>query len=687
MDFGKLTSDKTATVIARSTHIVQVDTSFTSGELSLTQCHYEVEPGGTLAFPARMRVDQVSVNVEGQLAVENVDVEEEGQLHLLEGSNIVRKVANEAPVEATTVVDEESSVDNVTVEYSSSVGSESDISSLGTAFISISDPGEYFFTSLTLKKGATFTTPGGMVIRGGLFHLKIGVVVDSDFFDIETNEFLMEVGSVLSVDGRSIQNSSVETDCGGGGYGGPGGVGGGDSPDLAMPSFGTIYEPSLPGSRGGGSAGGYGGSSIRINCDDITVDGSIQANGLGSSDGGGSGGSIWITTKKSFRGTGHVSAAGGSSSTSSCGSGGGGRIAIHATSYPKYSGTYSAAGGTGNGGKGGPGSIYFEWYEADNPRQKLIVDNSNLQSLLYFTLNETRMEGSLDILELNHNVLFHLPDDGLPRLLDLRKVEGDGTGLFHIHSNQVILYEQTLGENQTHVTTNINLEVDENGTISFSPLTFIASQGTVHIALDLRGKMLGVHNLILTEGRTMQVSPSAFATAALEYNATTAVHGEFMFGSVELYAGSHWKFVPDMGAILEIGSLDAKFGATLSADFVLAEITMLDIEIGSTVTCSGSDRPDSTLKETSGSGTYAGSGDSGAGHGSYGGIGYDDSTSGGSPYGSLYWPTARGSDGSNTPSSDRGGKGGGKPLFNTQVFIYSKYLNHLCTSMYMYGYD
>ena len=92
VDFGKLTSDKTATVIVRSTHIVLVDTSITSGELSLTQCHYEVDPGGTLAFPARMTVDQVSVNVEGHLAVENVDVEEEGELHFLEGSNIVRKV-------------------------------------------------------------------------------------------------------------------------------------------------------------------------------------------------------------------------------------------------------------------------------------------------------------------------------------------------------------------------------------------------------------------------------------------------------------------------------------------------------------------------------------------------------------------------------------------------------------------
>ena len=106
------------------------------------------------------------VDIEGQFAVENVVVEENGELRFLTGSNIVRRHND--------------------------------------SFRSVSNPGEYFFTSLILKRGSKFSTEGGTIITGGLFNVKINVRVESDFFDIETDECILEEGAILDV---SMQDS------------------------------------------------------------------------------------------------------------------------------------------------------------------------------------------------------------------------------------------------------------------------------------------------------------------------------------------------------------------------------------------------------------------------------------------------------------------------------------------------
>ena len=629
VDFDVIDGDKTGTVIVGNHQVVEVAKFQPSNMLFLTHCNFKVESGATLAFPALLSIDETSLIVAGQLAVENVEVEENGMLHFLSGSNIARRHND--------------------------------------SFRSVSNPGEYFFTSLTLKRGSSFSTEEGTIVKGGLFHMKVNVNVVSDFFDIETDEINIEEGSVLDVSGRSKYNESQTQDCNGGGYGGPGGVGSGVDSDQALPSYGTIYEPTDHGSSGAGSVGGSGGASIRIKSYDLRIDGVLRADGDSSTQGGGSGGSIWLTSMRTFIGTGEISAVGGASSATSCGSGGGGRISVHSEDLFDFTGTYSATGGAGNGGDGGPGSIYLRSKQNYTYFERLIVDNNNGQDLLYFTLNETWTEGRLDVLELTNNGLFRVVDDNIPRSLDLRSIIGDGTGLIHIHRNQTIFYEATHGANQIHTTTDVNLKVDKDGTIIFPPLTFIAGTGLLHVALELNGQMYGVHDLVLTEGRTMTVSPLAFISYAESHMInSSATPGVFTFGNVELYAGSLWifgsvdvNFTSDMSTVLHIGSVRVKFGASVVADYINASISFLDIEIGSRLTCSGLDRPEFFWTETAG---IAPDDRSGAGHGSYGGQ-YDDQP-GGPPYGSLYWPTKRGSDGGG------GSKGGGTIMPNSYTHFH-----------------
>ena len=70
-------------------------------------------------------------------------------------------------------------------------------------------------------------------------------------------------------------------------------------------TYGSLYEPTETGSSGGEDKYGYpgarGGGRIRIRVGGVfDLDGNLNADGFAGSDiaGGGSGGSVWITTSK-----------------------------------------------------------------------------------------------------------------------------------------------------------------------------------------------------------------------------------------------------------------------------------------------------------------------------------------------------------------------------------------------------
>lgn len=115
------------------------------------------------------------------------------------------------------------------------------------------------------------------------------------------------------------------------------------------------------------------------------------SNHLSLGSGGGSGGSVWITTNH-FKGHGTISARGGQGNTYASalgGSGAGGRIAVHMRKEDEYRGTYSALGGLGSASRhGGSGTVYVEETKGINIHTRLYIDNNNALPVKEFLLNE-----------------------------------------------------------------------------------------------------------------------------------------------------------------------------------------------------------------------------------------------------------------------------------------------------------
>lgn len=109
---------------------------------------------------------------------------------------------------------------------------------------------------------------------------------------------------------------------------------GGAGSNTGVGTYDSLTMPSLPGA-GSGNSGTLGGSAVRIITQNLTLNGTITANG-GSGFAsfnvyGGAGGSVWITATGTVSGTGTIRANGGSGCCGSGGgaAGGGGRVAIY----------------------------------------------------------------------------------------------------------------------------------------------------------------------------------------------------------------------------------------------------------------------------------------------------------------------------------------------------------------------
>ena len=175
------------------------------------------------------------------------------------------------------------------------------------------------------------------------------------------------------------------------GHGGGGASYGGEGTTAAYAGNGEVYgsvqEPTEPGSGSGSGAsgtypGGSGGGAVRLIVHGaLQVDGRLTSNGQpvwGS--GGGSGGSIYLTVG-TLSGSGTISAYGGDShnhnNVNYGGSGGGGRIAI-CYGVISFGGSLSARGGySDNYGWAGAGTLYTR--QSSQLYGDLVVDNAGNQ--------------------------------------------------------------------------------------------------------------------------------------------------------------------------------------------------------------------------------------------------------------------------------------------------------------------
>lgn len=189
----------------------------------------------------------------------------------------------------------------------------------------------------------------------------------------------------------------------GGSYGGIGGTGDGSSPPSTS-TYGSLTAPIDLGSGGGRTCGLgansgtdtglWGGGAIQLNVTGTTtISGSISANGSGTNSGGlcwvpggGSGGSVYLTTGV-LTGSGTVSVNGGD--VNFVAGGGGGRIAVYystdnsSVSYQSYGGTYNRS------YVAGAGTIYKK--AASESYGDVTVDNNNLNGTAWNTFGLTSL--------------------------------------------------------------------------------------------------------------------------------------------------------------------------------------------------------------------------------------------------------------------------------------------------------
>src|SRR5690606_7924892 len=217
------------------------------------------------------------------------------------------------------------------------------------------------FESIHIKNGGVLTTPVATEI------FKNGIA-------IEATTIIVDEGSRIDVSGKGLLGDSSAGRYTGGSHGGRGGNYGSQ---LSGPVYGEYQTPSDVGYGGrnsntNGTGSIRGGGAIKVIADELTLNGSILANGLDvvDSQGGGAGGSIWLDVGAlvSTGSMGEIRANGGNGGNADQGGGGGaGRIAIYYEVLEFDRGRITASGGMRgwtNAGHGEAGTIYWEAKEA-----------------------------------------------------------------------------------------------------------------------------------------------------------------------------------------------------------------------------------------------------------------------------------------------------------------------------------
>ena len=430
--------------------------------------------------------------------------------------------------------------------------------------------------------------------------------------------------------------------------------------------------PTHPGSAGGGSSAGAGGSTVKLHVSrTLHLDGYILNNGAnatGSNSGGGSGGSILIETMH-FSGHGLISVEGGSGYDYGYG-GSGGRIAVKVSSRREYSGDFVAFGGFGGDkrshfGAGAAGTVYFtdsnrgaayrvmvnttKGLVAKDDFRKLLINNDNRNKNLPTVILSEDAENVFEFEEieiLNHAVLQMAGKDCE---LTVHKFIGDKTGLFHLkkQQNMYVEFKQSV---KGYTIAPVSYLLEQSSKIVLP--TYVVLLGT---RSEISGFMVNVHDLVIAEGATVTVHATA-QTSMFENN--TFIHmtdpGNVTLSSLTIQRASVFDLLNvKKSMILTISHLTVKFQANVSMNegIIFSEDATIESEGIMYLNYRGYPAETGSGAPKSSSPTVG----YGAAHGGHGGA--PKPQTGGDTYDSLYSPQHSGSGGSNAGGT--GGSGGG----------------------------
>ena len=274
--------------------------------------------------------------------------------------------------------------------------------------------------------------------------------------------------------------------------------------------------------------------------------------------------------------------------------------------------------------------------------------------MFYLTVNESSNDLAFDAMTLKDYAKLQLSADNRQKTLNIRKVNGDGTGLIRMQSNHKGTLERYRYGNLTHSKLDINLELHNGGEFILSETVTVL--GLAPTALDLNGVLRGVINMVVGPSRHARIGKDA---QIVPFQATDmSTQAKVTFGTLQLDPGSSVDYDPNTGAEMVVGEISLKFASALRADYVNLSCSNLDLELEAVLSSAAADRQSSdTIDVTVGSVscTSGATTCTGAGHGGQGGSGTGGSSTG-RHYGSLYRPNRPGSKANPTG----GGRGGGK---------------------------
>ncbi|PIK33359.1 hypothetical protein BSL78_29832 [Apostichopus japonicus] len=280
---------------------------------------------------------------------------------------------------------------------------------------------------------------------------------------------------------------------------------------------------------------------MTVNATVIVLDGVLKATAgaaVTGDNGGGSGGSVYVTTAE-LDGVGSMESNGGDGHGNG-GGGAGGRIAVYTTTTNEYIGSYSSYGGDGKSASsaprgGGSGTIFTQDMVNSAPHRKLFIDHLNRHPSQYVTLDESNVtvyefeechisrKAALDIVPTQ------------PYELHIHDLEGDRSGLLHAHKDQRFVIEYV--ESVSLMTKlPVNIWIDSAGEMIFPATLNILGDGYptpsgYEASFHWRGRLTNVLNLILHQGALVFIQ--ADAHTAVYHNHTYTHVGtacEFSFG-------------------------------------------------------------------------------------------------------------------------------------------------------------
>jgi len=349
----------------------------------------------------------------------------------------------------------------------------------------VSFPSNFTFSGYTLNAdGLTSVTSDWTIASGGnLSHSKNGI---TEIYKIDmtlTGDLTISAGGYIDAIGMGFWRNNRPfggTPNDGGSHGGIGGDNVQNGTNGV--TYGSITAPINIGA-GGSSSGDTsdGGGAIGITVTGTTtINGTINASGLGPTGSSGpAGGSVYLTTGF-IAGSAAIYANGGEANNDA-GGGGGGRIAVILTGvladFSSYTGTMNAFGGIGNEAQedGAAGTVYMQSTAQGSMNGTLIIDNNNLDTFDFgsggtvnTTINGTVSGGDVGAVIIRNDATLDMSGTLLlftvtgPWLNQAAQTITAGTVLFDFAGVHSIT---------TSTGTFFNVEVTSTGTVTFEDET------------------------------------------------------------------------------------------------------------------------------------------------------------------------------------------------------------------------